>query len=220
VVVMNQATKELIIIDVAVTFENRYEAFQRSRQEKIDKYTPIAENFRSRGWSVNLNAVVVGALGSWDPANETALKMLRISPRYAKLMRKFIVSDTIRWSRDMYVEHLTGKQQYQTPHPPQPATQDQNIINPIPEQAINHQPADNELANTHQQAATVPANPVQPNGNVLANFFHLGENVPVNFHQSAGNLLDNPSRPAPSAPDPIQPLNGARLTQQRSSPSN
>ena len=28
-------------------------------------------------------------------------------------MRRLIVSDTIRWSRDLYVEHLTGKRQYE-----------------------------------------------------------------------------------------------------------
>jgi len=28
-------------------------------------------------------------------------------------MRKLMVSDTIRWSRDIYVEHITGEKQYQ-----------------------------------------------------------------------------------------------------------
>lgn len=115
VVVMHQPTKKLVIIDVAVAFENRYEAFERIRQEKIRKYEPIANHFRMRGWDVKLDAVVVGALGSWDPANEPALKALRISPRYCKMMRRFIVSDTIRWSRDMYVEHVSGRRQYIVP---------------------------------------------------------------------------------------------------------
>jgi hypothetical protein len=118
VVVMNQATKQLVIVDVAVVFENRFEALERSRAEKVRKYEPIANHFRLRGWNVRLDAVVVGALGSWDPNNEPALKALRISPRYCKMMRRFIISDTIRWSRDMYIEHISGKRQFTVPEPP------------------------------------------------------------------------------------------------------
>jgi hypothetical protein len=112
IVAINESKKELTIVDVAVIFENRYSEFQRARQQKIDKYTPLADSFRARGWNVSLDAVVVGSLGSWDPANEPALKLLHIGTRYAKIMRRLIVSDTIRWSRDMYIEHITGVRQY------------------------------------------------------------------------------------------------------------
>lgn len=115
IVVTNQSTKQMTIIDVAVVFENRYEALEVARLEKIRKYQEIANHFRMRGWTVRLDAVIVGALGSWDPANEPALKALRISPRYCRMMRKFIVSDTIRWSRDIYVEHLSGRRQFSIP---------------------------------------------------------------------------------------------------------
>lgn len=64
---------------------------------------------------MRLDAVIVGALGSWDPPNEPTLKALRISPRYCRMNRKFIISDTIRWSRDIYVEHLTGRRQFSVP---------------------------------------------------------------------------------------------------------
>ena len=100
------------IADVAVAFENRYDSFQAARVGKVEKYTPIVEEFRRKGWTVDMGAIVVGSLGGWDPANEATLRMLRISPRYLKLMRRLIVSDTIRWSRDLYVEHLTGDRQY------------------------------------------------------------------------------------------------------------
>ena len=111
-VVINHNNKMMTIIDVAVVFENRYEAFEQARQGKIDKYTNLANHFREQGWNVALEAVIVGSLGAWDPANETSLRLLRIGSRYARLMRKLIVSDTIRWSRDIYVEHLTGHRQY------------------------------------------------------------------------------------------------------------
>lgn len=112
IVVINEEEKRLILCDVTVAFENRYAEFRRARQEKIDKYTPIVNHFRAAGWTTELDAIVVGALGSWDPANERTLRMLRIPRRYSRLMRKLIVSDTIRWSRDIYVEHLTGTRQY------------------------------------------------------------------------------------------------------------
>jgi hypothetical protein len=62
---------------------------------------------------VFLDAFIVGALGGWDPANEVVIRHLRLGYQYCKLMRKLMVSDTIRWSRDIYVEHITGEKQYQ-----------------------------------------------------------------------------------------------------------
>ena len=113
IVVIDDVQKKMSIADVAVAFENRYDSFQAARVGKVEKYTPIVEEFRRKGWTVDMGAIVVGSLGGWDPANEATLRMLRISPRYLKLMRRLIVSDTIRWSRDLYVEHLTGNRQYE-----------------------------------------------------------------------------------------------------------
>ena len=101
-------------IDITVAFENRYEPFARARQGKIAKYQPIIDHFRKEGWAALQEAIVVGSVGSWDPANERALHMPQISRRYARLMRKLIVSDTVRWSRDMYIEHVTGQRQFPT----------------------------------------------------------------------------------------------------------
>ena len=50
---------------------------------------------------------MVGSLGGWDPANEPVLKFMSIKSNYARTIRKLIVSDTIRWSRDIYVEHVS-----------------------------------------------------------------------------------------------------------------
>jgi hypothetical protein len=35
-------------------------------------------------------------------------------------MKKLIISDTIRWSRDIYVEFISGKRQYQEVAPTNP----------------------------------------------------------------------------------------------------
>ncbi|UYV84291.1 hypothetical protein LAZ67_X001763 [Cordylochernes scorpioides] len=65
------------------------------------------------GYKVNLEAFLVGSLGGWDNKNERVLRMLEVSPRYAKLMRQLMFTYEIKWSRDIYVEHISGKRQYQ-----------------------------------------------------------------------------------------------------------
>jgi hypothetical protein len=112
-VAVNEACKTVTIIDVTIPFENRYAAFQDARQEKKRKYAPLAEHYSRQGYSVFLDAFIVGALGGWDPANEGIISHLKLGHNYCRLMRKLMVSDTIRWSRDIYIEHLTGVRQYQ-----------------------------------------------------------------------------------------------------------
>ncbi|GFV96090.1 reverse transcriptase domain-containing protein [Trichonephila clavipes] len=110
--VLRRHDGETIIVDFTVAFEDRYDSLVAARNAKLLKYQPILESLRAAGKPVYLDAIVVGSLGSWDPANDTVLLRLGISRRYAMLMRKLICSDTIRWSRDIYIEHLTGKRQY------------------------------------------------------------------------------------------------------------
>ncbi|GFY43446.1 reverse transcriptase domain-containing protein, partial [Trichonephila inaurata madagascariensis] len=110
--VLRRRDGETVVVDFTVAFEDRYESLAAARQAKILKYQPILESLRAAGEPAYLDAIVVGSLGSWDPANDTVLLRLGISRKYANLMRKLICSDTIRWSRDIYIEHLTGKRQF------------------------------------------------------------------------------------------------------------
>lgn len=69
---------------------------------------------------------LVGALGAWLPNNDHLLVLLRVSSGYISLMRRLIVSETIAWSRDLYVEHVSGTRQYRVSdagalHPEAPA---------------------------------------------------------------------------------------------------
>jgi hypothetical protein len=57
---------------------------------------------------VFLDAFIVGALGEWDPANEVVIRYLRLGYQYCKMMRRQMVSDAVRWSRDIYIEHVIG----------------------------------------------------------------------------------------------------------------
>lgn len=114
-VVRHELSKSVVICDVTIPFENRYAAFEEARARKVIKYSALAEELHRLGYRVAVTSFVVGALGSWDPANESVLGLLRVSPKYALLMRRLMVSDTIRWSRDIYVEHVSGVRQYSAP---------------------------------------------------------------------------------------------------------
>jgi len=96
--VREEAAKRIVIIDVTVPFENGTGALESARRAKIEKYRPLAEELRRQGYRVVVDAIVVGALGTWDPINERVLKVLNISQHYASLMRRLIVSETIHWS--------------------------------------------------------------------------------------------------------------------------
>ncbi|KAK3917638.1 hypothetical protein KUF71_007117 [Frankliniella fusca] len=111
-VVLDEKRKRASIIDIACPFENRYEALEAKREEKIRKYSPLADVLKTNGYQVDVDAVVVGALGTWDAYNDRALALLGIPATKRNTMKKLIVSDVIRWSRDIYVEHVSRARQY------------------------------------------------------------------------------------------------------------
>ncbi|XP_025262540.1 uncharacterized protein LOC112637315 [Camponotus floridanus] len=117
-VVRHEPSKCVVICDVAVPFENRWESFEEARARKVAKYSSLAEALQREGYRVVVTAFVVGSLGSWDPANEAVLRVLHIGSAYASLLRRLVVSDSIRWSRDIYVEHVSGVRQYAAPSRP------------------------------------------------------------------------------------------------------
>ena len=102
----------VMMVDVTVSFENRPEALHAAEQEKLTKYAGLVEELRGRGKTASVHALVVGSLGTWYRGNEATLRSLRVSRVYARLMRKLIVCDTLRWTRDIYIEHITGSRQY------------------------------------------------------------------------------------------------------------
>ncbi|GFT83413.1 c2H2-type domain-containing protein [Nephila pilipes] len=110
--VLTKKSGEVFIIDFTVAFEDRLKSLASARQSKIDKYLPIVEHLRREGKTAHVDAIVVGSLGSWDPANDDALAQIGVSRKCSSLMRKLICSDTIRWGTDIYIQHLTGKKQY------------------------------------------------------------------------------------------------------------
>ena len=77
-----------------------------------EKYQPLADALRGRCYVVHVDGFVVGALDAWHPNNDVLGSFLRVSKRYASFIRLLIVSETIAWPRDMYIEHVSGIRQY------------------------------------------------------------------------------------------------------------
>ncbi|GBN45601.1 hypothetical protein AVEN_250958-1 [Araneus ventricosus] len=101
----------IYIVDATVAFENRREAFDQARERKFTTNAHLIDHFKTPSNSVQIVPIAVGALGSWDPRNEAFLKKF-CSNSYIKLMAKLYCSDVLRWSRDIYIEHLSGIRQY------------------------------------------------------------------------------------------------------------
>ncbi|GBN57980.1 hypothetical protein AVEN_151106-1 [Araneus ventricosus] len=101
----------IYIIDATVTFENGRNAYDLAWERKIETYTPIIDHFKTPSNNVQIVPFVVGALGTWDPRNEAFLRIF-CTRSYIKLMAKLCCSDVLRWSRDIYIEHLSGVRQY------------------------------------------------------------------------------------------------------------
>ena len=110
--IIDETNKIATIIDVCVPFENRHESFVAARKTKLDKYENIKAQLEEQGYKVFLDAFIIGSLGSYDQENYKSLIELRINKNFAVLMKKLMVSETIRWSRNIYVEHVTGQKQY------------------------------------------------------------------------------------------------------------
>ena len=102
---------EAIIIDVACPFENGANAFEVIRELKKAKYAEHERFLRRSFTNVKIEPFIVGSLGTYDPKNSSLTR--KISTRsYTKLMKKLCVTTCIKWSRMMYIEHLTGARQY------------------------------------------------------------------------------------------------------------
>ncbi|EMP35363.1 hypothetical protein UY3_07325 [Chelonia mydas] len=68
VVVTDEAQKKIILVDVTVSFENRTPAFREARARKLEKYAPPADTLRAKGYEVQMDALIVGALALGTPA--------------------------------------------------------------------------------------------------------------------------------------------------------
>ncbi|XP_023215158.1 uncharacterized protein LOC111617977 [Centruroides sculpturatus] len=105
-VVVCEDAKTATIVDVSIPFENGQEAFSTARQSKVEKYRSLTDHFRSLGYDTVCDAFILGSLGGYDINNTSIIQRLGISRKYSSTMIKLMVSDTIRWSREIYHHHL------------------------------------------------------------------------------------------------------------------
>ncbi|GIY29992.1 retrovirus-related Pol polyprotein from type-1 retrotransposable element R2 [Caerostris extrusa] len=99
------------LVDIKAPFDNRVESLDLEYKKKIDKYATTVEELKNQGLQATVIPFIVGSLGSWYPLNDVFLRKF-CSKSYINLFKKLCVSDTIKWSRDIYIEHLTGYRQY------------------------------------------------------------------------------------------------------------
>ena len=97
---------KVVIIDVCCPFDNDAEALRDAEQRKLNKYEGLKQFFIGQGKQCEVFGFVIGALGSWHPANEKVLRELGMSKRYRSLFRKLCCSDAIQGSANIYREHL------------------------------------------------------------------------------------------------------------------
>jgi hypothetical protein len=98
------------IIGITILFEKRMEALTEASQHMINKYAALAKTLHSRFNEVKVDAIVLGSLDTWDPENDKLMETL-CWRKYLKLFNKLCVSDVIRYTRDIYTEHITGVRQ-------------------------------------------------------------------------------------------------------------
>lgn len=67
---------DIIIFDVTVPFENGLEALDEARRLKNEKYKNLADELSENGKRAVVEAIVIGVLSSWDPANDKSLRRM------------------------------------------------------------------------------------------------------------------------------------------------
>lgn len=103
-VVISHDRKHALVVDVTVLFEG---SPQEAREAKKAKYEPLKQWMLSGGFdSVEVDAFVVGSLGSWDPDNEEVMADLGIRRRYARLFRDLCLVTAIQGSRHIWAASL------------------------------------------------------------------------------------------------------------------
>ncbi|GBN17219.1 hypothetical protein AVEN_87598-1 [Araneus ventricosus] len=105
---------KMFVSDVTITFEKRLDCFAAAHKRKLDKYDHLIEFHNNMVFQTAIIPIVIGALGSWDKGNDAFLSRF-MSKSYLKKFQQLCVSDVIKWSRDIFVEHVTRARQYTDP---------------------------------------------------------------------------------------------------------
>ena len=111
-VVLNDVSNEAYVVDVTMPFEGSG-SFAMARTEKEKKYNHLRALLSSKGYNkVEVDAFVVGPLGSWDKLNEMVLRKLSVPRKYATLLRRLCCTEAIKGSFIMWKNHTMGPSRY------------------------------------------------------------------------------------------------------------
>lgn len=84
--------EEAIIVDVTCPFENWPAALNGAWQGEEEKYKTVQEYLLQKYQKVTVEAIIMGALGLWDPKNEVMRRFCSL--KYLRLFKKLTVSKT------------------------------------------------------------------------------------------------------------------------------
>ena len=108
-VVINRLQEKAIMVDITIPFEGEEDSLPVSKATKEAKHSKLKAWLQTQCKEVKVAAFVVGVLGSWDPDNESILKMIRIGRNYSKLFRRLCCISAIKGSRKIWQAFCTGK---------------------------------------------------------------------------------------------------------------
>ena len=107
-IIVDRSAATVTMVYFKSPIETNSEAFDDARRRNAEKYAGLAEAYRGLGFSVTLDAVCVGALGSWDPANDSVLRRLGISRSRINGLKRKVCRQMLYLSRNIWVQHCTG----------------------------------------------------------------------------------------------------------------
>jgi len=107
-IVKDETNHVVTIVDFACPFENGAGAMEKRVEEKRAKYEPERLAFERQGYKATCGAIVVGALGTWHPQNDLVIRQLGIPASYSRKMIKFILAETLEYSKNIFWRHILG----------------------------------------------------------------------------------------------------------------
>ena len=110
--VNDKGKREVTLVDVVCPFEGKAGALAEECDRKPLKYDSIAQSYRARGIDAEVHGFAIGALGTWLVSNDAVFSRIGIPNKARKALRQRMCTDVIAGSRDVYVEHVSGKRQW------------------------------------------------------------------------------------------------------------
>ena len=108
IIIRNTTEKKIFVIDITCPTETRPESFENARVTKIQKYKAIHDHYQAQGFTVILDAFIIGSLGAYDPLNDDLLRELGIPYRMSRVMIRKMIGSCIEYSKNIFWHHIIG----------------------------------------------------------------------------------------------------------------